>query len=144
MKNSATLGLFLFAVVLASCSSSNKLSKTLTTLSDNNWQLFSIGQSMYSPSSGGTTPMLSFDPQNQKVNGNTGCNNFSGSFTADKDKLSFGSVGATKMACPDMQKETDFLNALSKTSSFSVYEGKLILKDAAGTQLMAFDPVKKM
>ena len=98
---------------------------------------------MVSAPKDGKIPSLSFDTEKMQVSGNSGCNNFTGSFTADKDKLSFGTLSSTKMMCPDMKMETDFLNAISKTANFSMYQEKLVLKDASGTQLMSFDPVKK-
>jgi heat shock protein HslJ len=78
-----------------------------------------------------------------KVSGSSGCNTFTGSFTTEKDKLSFGNIASTRMSCPDMNIETSFLSSLAKSRTFSMYDGKLVLKDSIGTQLMSFDPLAK-
>ena len=143
MKKLSTAVVFATIIFAVACSSSKKVSKSATALAQNNWQLYSIGTSQASASEGGKMPSLSFDAQNMKVSGNAGCNNFTGTFKVDKEKLSFGDVASTKMACPDMVTEGNFLSALSKTATFSMYQEKLVLKDANGTQLMSFDPIKK-
>ncbi len=140
---------FLMLMILAvlSCntpsgtSSTAKLSKTMTTLTQSKWQLFSMnGQKAYAKE-GSSIPTLAFDAEKMSVSGNSGCNSFSGGFTAEKDALSFGNLATTRMMCADMKMETDFIAAITKTAKFSMYEGKLVLHDAEGKQLMSFDPL---
>lgn len=123
--------------------STAKQSKTLTTLTQSNWQLFSMNGQKFNATGEGSRPTLSFDAEKMTVSGNSGCNTFSGGFTAEKDALSFGNLASTRMMCADMKTETDFLSTIIKTGKFSIYEGKLVLDDAGGKQLMSFDPLPK-
>lgn len=148
MQKLAGIILLALTIFTVSCgtpsgTASTKLSKTATTLSQNDWQLFSMNGQKITVPDGGRIPTLSFDPQNMTVSGNSSCNSFSGSFTADKDALSFGNLAGTRMMCPDMKMETAFLSTIANAKNFSIYESKLVLNDASGKQLMAFDPLPK-
>jgi len=135
---------FIFSVpLLASCNSTSKLSKNLSALSQNDWQLYSLNAQQVSIPQGEKIPQLSFDTKNMRVSGNGGCNSISGSFKAEKENLSFGPLATTRMACPGDNIETNFLSALSKTGKFSIYQRKLVLSDSSGKQLLVLDPVKK-
>lgn len=149
MKYLPSLTVLIMLILSSSCStpsgtgSTTKLSKTLSTLTQSNWQLFSMnGQKVYATADG-SRPTLSFDAEKMTVSGNSGCNTFSGGFTAEKDALSFGNLASTRMMCADMKTETEFLSTIVKTGKFSIYEGKLVLDDAGGKQLMSFDPLTK-
>ncbi|MFI5136057.1 MAG: META domain-containing protein [Chitinophagales bacterium] len=143
MKNEKFFWLVVVVFSLISCNSTSNVTKTLTPLSQNDWQLFSLNTQQVSIVQGGKIPQLSFDTQNMRVSGNGGCNSLSGSFKLGKENLSFGPLATTRMACPGDNIETNFLSALSKTEKFSMYNGKLVLNDSSGKQLMVFDPVKK-
>jgi len=134
--------LTLIYFVIGSCNSTKQASKTGSQLSKNNWQLFSIKSQQPSIPEGAKIPELTFDTQNMRVSGNGGCNTISGSFKLDKQNLSFGPMASTRMACPGNDVEPKFLDALSKTAKYSMYNGKLVLNDSSGTQLLVFDPVK--
>lgn len=73
--------------------------------------------------------MIQFDVTTKKVSGNSGCNNFFGSFTTKGDEISFAALGGTKMACLDKSAadtEKKMLNHLSNTSlRFDVAEQTL-------------------
>lgn len=143
MKKNSIIGLIAIALFAFGCSTTGKISKTATELAQSDWHLFSLGTSKVSAPEGGQVPMLSFDPQNMKVSGNSSCNSFSGRFTADKKHFSVSDLASTRMMCTDMTMEANFLNAIAKATNFNMYDGKLVLKDSAGTQLMSFDPVSK-
>lgn len=68
-------------------------------------------------------PFIQFDAAEKRVSGYAGCNNFFGGYTlSEGQKLSFGQMGATKMACEDMTTEDRLFNALSKVDSYAVGE----------------------
>jgi putative lipoprotein len=77
-----------------------------------------------------------------KVTGNGGCNNFGGTATIASDKISFGSLTATQMACPSaiMDQETKLLGALNDARRWLIDDqrGKLILFDAANREILLF------
>lgn len=59
---------------------------------------------------------LTFNPEEQKVNGFSGCNRFFGAYTHHQNHLTFGTLGATKMFCNDMKNnlESTLFESLSK------------------------------
>ena len=77
-----------------------------------------------------------------KVSGNGGCNRFSGSATIDGDKISFGDLASTMMACTEaaMDQEMKLHAALAAARTFRIDAGqkKLFLSDAAGKVVAQF------
>jgi len=75
-----------------------------------------------------------------QVTGKGGCNGFGGKATVTGDKISFGPLVATQMACPPaiMDQETKFLGALNDARRWLVDDqrGKLILFDAANKEIL--------
>lgn len=71
------------------------------------------------------------------VNGNAGCNQFSGSLESTDSGVSMGSLAATRKACPpvDMEREAAFMHALQSTAGFDLDLGTLKLLDAQGELL---------
>jgi len=76
------------------------------------------------------------------VTGRGGCNGFGGMATIDGDKLSFGPLAGTLMACPEaiMDQEGKFHDALARTARFRLdpAQRKLVLLDAEGAELVRF------
>jgi heat shock protein HslJ len=70
-----------------------------------------------------------------KVTGNGGCNQYTGSYTLDGDKLAISGVAATSMACPEVQMavETAYFAALGKVATYAIAGGILELMTAEGT-----------
>jgi len=65
-------------------------------------------------------PTISFDIANNRVSGNTGCNNFTGPLKADGHKISFTDpMAMTRMLCPG-EGENVFIETLKKINTWSV------------------------
>ena len=67
------------------------------------------------------------------------CNSFGGSYEVGGEKLSFGRITATMMACPEplMAQEGALFSALEKVAGFNLAEdGTLQLSDEAGNTLI--------
>ena len=75
-----------------------------------------------------------------KVSGRGGCNNFFGSAKVDGNKIEFGQMGSTQMACeqPAMDQEHKFHQALSRATAFRIDGGKLVLADKDGKDILRF------
>jgi putative lipoprotein len=75
-----------------------------------------------------------------KVSGNAGCNGYFGSVIVDGQAMSFGNLGATKIACPEpaMGQEQRLLGALDGTRGYRLQDGELLLLDGAGVTLVRF------
>ncbi|HEY0213835.1 MAG TPA: YbaY family lipoprotein [Paenirhodobacter sp.] len=76
------------------------------------------------------------------VSGTGGCNRISGKATLDGQKISFGQMASTMMACPPalMDQERKFLDALSAARSWQIdpVQRKLRLMDEAGKTVVQF------
>jgi len=63
------------------------------------------------------------------LTGYTGCNNYTGRFTANGDQITITQLSSSKAACPEPQltQETAFLQGLSQAQKFSVSDTKMQL-----------------
>lgn len=86
-------------------------------------------------------PYLEFDVANNKVSGNTGCNGMNASITLEDEKLSFGPVMSTKMACQGIN-ENGFLSKLKRVNRYKISKGKLQLYNGK-TKLMELKDASK-
>lgn len=77
----------------------------------------------------GSEVFMVFNAEEKRVNGKAGCNHFFGGYTEDGQSLSFSEMGATRMACPDMDIEVTFFKVLEDTKSFVIKNNKLSLKN---------------
>ena len=84
-------------------------------------------------------PVIEFHLADNRVTGNAGCNRLSGSFQARGDKITFGQLATTRMACPNMAIEHEFLSMITdKTLRYAIDGGRLVLTDDKNITL-AFD-----
>jgi heat shock protein HslJ len=77
----------------------------------------------------GERPFIMFDRAKRQAAGYAGCNRFFGGYNLDGAGLTFGPVGATKRACPDLETglETEFFKALDATRRWEIVGGSLRL-----------------
>ena len=80
-----------------------------------------------------------------RVNGNSSCNQFSGSYTQSGSELSFGQMASTRKMCPDhfMEQETRFLEALAMVAKVEMQNELLLLLDNDGKELITGSYVKE-
>ena len=95
------------------------------------WRLVDIG-GQPSPAGADSTrpPGFTLLAEGRKVQGSAGCNRMTGTYQLDGQKLKFGPLATTRMACPAMQTETAFLMALEATTRYEVYGSSLTLYGA--------------
>lgn len=84
---------------------------------------------------------LVFNGEETMVAGRTNCNRFFGSYNAADGALSFGEMGMTRMACPDMEFEDAFVQMLGKVDGFSI-AGDVLTLFGDGQTLAAFKAVE--
>ena len=74
-------------------------------------------------------PFIIFDEAKKQVTGYAGCNRFFGIYVLEGVVLTFGSIGATKRACPDLEErvETEFFKILDATRRWRIVAGTLEL-----------------
>lgn len=64
-------------------------------------------------------PTMNFSAKEGKVNGNSSCNNYNATFKTAGNKISFGPIMSTKMAC-EGNGEATFFSTLEKVNTYSV------------------------
>jgi heat shock protein HslJ len=76
---------------------------------------------------------ITFEPDG-RVHGGSGCNRYFGTSTVDGDRVSFGAMGATKMACPEplMDQETRFFRALESAERWTIDDQGMLVMHSAG------------
>ena len=85
-------------------------------------------------------PHIKFETENTRASGNSGCNQFSCSFELPgPNRIKFGNVMSTKMACIGDSIEDDFFQVLEKTSIYSLTANELKIKDEYETTLAIFE-----
>lgn len=95
------------------------------------WRLVDIG-GQPSPAGADSTrhPGFTLIAEGRKVQGLAGCNRMKGTYQLDGQKLKFGPLATTRMACPAMQTETAFLKALEATTRYEISGSSLTLYGA--------------
>lgn len=79
-------------------------------------------------------PNLEFNLVENKMYGFGGCNRINGSVETTHNSIKIGNAISTMMACPNLDMEKKFLDAISeKELKFSFSEGKLTLKSSDDT-----------
>lgn len=102
-------------------------------LLDTTWSVTSIGGDPVLPGAGLTLTISS----DWRAGGHAGCNSYFAEAAIEADKLAFGPVAGTRMACaPEiMAQETRFFAALAATVGYWLDGDALQLRDAAGVTL---------
>jgi heat shock protein HslJ len=86
---------------------------------------------------------INLDSKSGKFVAYAGCNNITGTFVMKAaGKLAFSKVIATRMACPNMEFESNFIKTIEKTDNYMI-EGKMLhFHKAKGAALAKFEAVK--
>lgn len=83
-------------------------------------------------------PTMNFNWSEQQVSGTTGCNNHFAHFTAKPcGAIHFTEAGCTRMACPDMTTEDEFLAAFAQVTRVTCTPEGINLTDAQGNALIS-------
>lgn len=111
----------------------------VNALARHSWQLMELGGKAFNHSAEGRSVTLSFDVQNGVISGFAGCNNFRGSFTAAAgNRIRFATIAATKMACSNLEGETEFLRVLENADNYTIADSILSLHKARMAPLARF------
>jgi heat shock protein HslJ len=87
---------------------------------------------------GGTIPTLEFK-EDGTVSGHGGCNTFGGGYDVGANNaLQVKDLFSTLMACPDMDTEAIYLDALGMASAFTLQNDQLQLSTSDGSALLTF------
>ena len=110
------------------------------SLENTYWKLTRLKESPVIVAEGQREPHLVLNAQSGRVSGYGGCNRLSGSYERAGDRLSFGQIAGTRMACAHgMDIEGTFLDVLGQVRSAKLLRQHLDFYDAAGERLARFE-----
>lgn len=103
------------------------------------WQLIQLGGSQIVPEAEKYT--LTFYAEENRLAGIGACNRLTGSYTVGpKQALRIGPMAATRMACPGMERESEFIEALESATHYDM-DGPMLLLLADGELRAVFQAV---
>lgn len=113
--------LFCIVGTIISCNSSKNVAK----LGGVKWVLQTLNNKKVGMTDQNSDIYIQFDEIKKSVNGRGGCNRFFGNYEINGNKLKFSPMGATRMACPDLQLENEFFKMLETVDTYSIKENTL-------------------
>ncbi len=90
---------------------------------------------------GKEAPNMEIDVNTNRFSGFSGCNRMTGGLFFEKDVLRFTQVAGTKMACPGMDKESEFLKNLQASTTYSISNNRLYLSNGNRENLLVFKKI---
>ena len=106
------------------------------------WKLVELGGAAVVVAELQREPHFILHPADKRVSGSGGCNRVTGSYTLEADRLGFGRMAGTMMACAaGMETEGAFLDALQRVARARIKQQQLELLDAADSVLARFEAV---
>lgn len=119
------------------------LSKSNYAIVEKYWKLTELyGKPVEMDSAFQKEPHIILKDQDNRVNGNAGCNTISGYFEArSMNRISFTKMITTQMACPKMDIESQFLKALGAADNFNLTDDILTLNKGRMAPLARFKAV---
>jgi len=111
-------------------------------LNGTSWQVtgYNNGRNAVTGPLNGTTLTTRFSAD--QISGNSGCNEFAGSYWVSGANISIGALGGGMMACADpagvMEQETQFLDALRSAVTFQFDGNRLTLRRGDGSTAVVF------
>ena len=109
-------------------------------VTDRYWKLIELGnRNLDSEMNMQQEAHLILHSSEHRITGNGACNNFSGSYELGKEnRISFSKIISTRMACPDMEVEDQFMTAMESADSFSLSKDTLSMYSAEMVPLARF------
>lgn len=114
----------------------NALVRAGDDLIDRHWTLVELSGFPVSASKA----YLVFGPEDTRVSGNSGCNDFSGNYRVKDDQLTFSNLVSTQKMCIDMDVEKRLTEAFQSTGSYAIHGDTLIL---GRSEMMMSQPLAK-
>lgn len=114
-------------------------SQSLNNVPEVRFMLVELMGKPYTATEGDRVAFIQFTSSDMRASGNSGCNNFTGSYELQEgNRIQFAQMASTKMACMDMNIEQDFLNVLQSADNYSFDGTNLVLNRARMAPLARF------
>ncbi len=110
-------------------------------LTSTSWELIAIGAGETLASPVGSTGITATFTDDGQVSGAAGCNRYFGSVTVAGDRITFGLIATTKMACTEevMAQEQAFVELVGQVTSYTIDGNRLILYADGGNRTLIFE-----
>jgi copper homeostasis protein (lipoprotein) len=102
------------------------------------WKLTELNGTAVVPIERRSEAHVIFDSEGRFA-GSDGCNRMFGSYTLEGEKIHFGRVGSTLMACPDGTRDREFVESLGKTLKWRTLGSLLELRSGDDALLARFE-----
>ncbi|MGI9291231.1 MAG: YbaY family lipoprotein [Gammaproteobacteria bacterium] len=100
---------------------SNPVKRPDAPLANTYWKVIAVNNQAIKTNEGQREAHIKFRQAESTTSGQSGCNSFSGSYESSGNKISFGNLAVTMMACMQgMDTEQAFLKALAETDNYRV------------------------
>lgn len=141
-----TIILIILGFNLLACSTKKEAIKNLPTNNSNisvvekYWKLIELnGQKIENLILQGREAHFVLQQDNNRVVGNGGCNNFGGNYQLlEGSRIKFSDLFSTRMACPKMEMEYQFINVLEMADNYTLTGDTLSLNKARMAPLARF------
>lgn len=108
-------------------------------LENKKWILTELMGKEFTAGEGGKEAFLYFDRELGRISGNNSCNNIMGSYDLKEgNRVSFGMMASTMMACPDMETSDLFNEVLGRVDNYTIGDSTLSLNKARMAPLARF------
>ena len=108
-------------------------------LENKKWMLTELMGREFVPGEGMAEAYLYFDMETGRISGNNSCNLVNGSYELQEgNRISFGRMASTLMACPDMAKADQFNEVLERADNYTIADGILSLNKSRMAPLARF------
>jgi copper homeostasis protein (lipoprotein) len=108
-------------------------------LEGSRWVLVRIGAESFVPREGRPEPYIVLQPSTKQAVGHAGCNRLAGAYRIEGSSLSFGELATTRMACPDLDTEHAFLDALDNVARWKLEDNQLVLLNERNEPLLQLE-----
>lgn len=136
----------IFFLALQACNGTKKSTGDGTTsLTDTYWKLTELnGKAIGEAGADRREVYVIFRKQENRVQGNAGCNGYGGTYTLDPNgfNIKFSAMMHTQMACPGLDVENEFLKVFENADSYYVKDGTLQFNRARMAPLAKFVAVE--
>ena len=108
-------------------------------LENKKWILTELMGKEFTAAEGNNEAFLYFDRELGRISGNNSCNNIMGNYDLmEGNRVSFGMMASTMMACPDMETSDLFNEVLGRADNYTISDSILSLNKARMAPLARF------
>lgn len=134
-----SISALVFSLVIVGCGTAEPApsqdvtkQRTVPALEGTKWKLLSFGLAHTA-----VPARASISFKDGRYSGNGGCNSIGGGYTIEGSKITFREGMSTMMACPELDLEHKYLQALNRVETF-VIEGATLDLQSQGRSVLRF------